>query len=643
MGKELTIVVHGVGVKESGLSADLLSSSLNHITHKPTSSDDFYLVENRGETSAEDRQHNTFKCRVRRFQRKTDGKLDLVVADFYWGDLSRIGTGIFGLIYSFVTLVLGLSHPLRENAKSIYPECSFRKTLVFAFIKLIHGPIAAIHLVLIAGTLIHYFSGSFLFAPPQYTTFAVFIFSGVLAWLYLSKTRNNHYLAKLLGDWVLVATIVVIGFLFLDLVGLDLFEYLDCKLRMVLCKGAVNLHGCNASMTGIFKFGARLLAITPILWTAVVSIAVLILILDWALPHDAPSPSKNIIVPTMSLMMTLWYLMIGSAWGTLAKLGIVPQDAWIKNSYSIFLMIALGALIGLIAVAGYSFVKGRKSTKQFCEKNQNKSDFTKRSIDWLGKSDAQYLRTIVNERTLFYLQLLPVIFLVLIMIIGLNYILGGTPRVDNVVEWSETYVLDITALLAALAAALLVRFAKQFQAAMTILKDIVTYIDNFDSFSVLGGTDSGRREAYKSRERIQARLNSLVEQFVEDEDPDTIVFVTHSQGTVIAIDSIDNFGKQWIKRKGNVKNRAIKLITMGSPYTHIYNYYFAASFEAISDRKSLNTTSKQALILEWKNVFRLDDYVGTFIDSSNTIIKEHCVGSGGHTYYWTDSAVTRII
>ena len=173
--RQLVVVVHGVGVKEAGVSADMLATALEDVrdgqgdasmlsyageTLRPHSSDDFHLRE--FEIYNEDGKRQVFPARIRRYRSNDEatGKLraERVVADFYWGDISNIASGVAGLFLGILKTILGLCHVVRESAWSVFPGDGFNRfirKLANAAALTIHGPIAAINVVLLAGVLVH--------------------------------------------------------------------------------------------------------------------------------------------------------------------------------------------------------------------------------------------------------------------------------------------------------------------------------------------------------------------------------------------------------------------------------------------------------------------------------------------------------
>jgi hypothetical protein len=147
---------------------------------------------------------------------------------------------------------------------------------------------------------------------------------------------------------------------------------------------------------------------------------------------------------------------------------------------------------------------------------------------------------------------------------------------------------------------------------------------------------------YWMRRRIHARLAVLMNELIANEAPDSILLVAHSQGTVIAIDMLDKAAQDW------GRNRTLRLVTMGSPYTHLYHRYFPASFPSHRLRPGLEPAQGPAGLVAWVNLFRADDFIGTHLDAPRNRAlggppgawpRDVVLGLGGHTNYWVDGRI----
>jgi hypothetical protein len=128
----------------------------------------------------------------------------------------------------------------------------------------------------------------------------------------------------------------------------------------------------------------------------------------------------------------------------------------------------------------------------------------------------------------------------------------------------------------------------------------------------------------------------VLKKLLERDRPTRVTVIAHSQGTVIAFNALASLcSQEEFREKAN--DTRIEVVTVGSPLTHLYQHYFPTEYPPLDDPK---WAVLQKVIKRWYNVFRTDDYVGTYIDAD--------VGNGqqenwlenipakpeGHISYW---------
>jgi hypothetical protein len=245
----------------------------------------------------------------------------------------------------------------------------------------------------------------------------------------------------------------------------------------------------------------------------------------------------------------------------------------------------------------------------------------------------------------------------------------GWEWVASTKAFLETWTITIIFAILAGGSALVYYARAEFAAGIGILADVLAYLNNSSWMSDGAGdlykTKEARRQTwlerrffknddgdatnkrprgYWLRRRIHERLDVLVRTLIRDEKPDRLDIVSHSQGTVIAIDLIDLRGKDWKALPGCPDD--MRLVTMGSPYTHLYWHYFPSSFPPVEKRPNLEKEkepdlkkeNESGLLRAWLNIFRIDDFVGTNI-GTGVWPTEHPVHRNGHTNYWVDRDV----
>lgn len=128
------------------------------------------------------------------------------------------------------------------------------------------------------------------------------------------------------------------------------------------------------------------------------------------------------------------------------------------------------------------------------------------------------------------------------------------------------------------------------------------------------------------RSELRTRFTSLIQHLLSTEPDATIAVISHSQGTVVAVDQLQTLADNDLQR--------IQLITMGSPLHSLYKPFFGL-YDNTEPNGLLN--DKLENLMQWNNIYRKGDYIGGEIDYPNCL--NDCIGRGGHTHYWTDARV----
>jgi|GEM_PF-3777754 len=154
------------------------------------------------------------------------------------------------------------------------------------------------------------------------------------------------------------------------------------------------------------------------------------------------------------------------------------------------------------------------------------------------------------------------------------------------------------------------------------------------------GAADPRRTKYRLRQRIQRRLEALIDDVILAQQADRLIFLAHSQGTVIMHDYLMNHddlidpSHRGDKTLASVKR--IDALTLGSPLGHLYRYYFQDY-----DTLPVFSPDKQPLIYKlrgWTNMWRVDDPIARHV-SLFPGIENIGLPPGGHMDYWREDAV----
>lgn len=132
------------------------------------------------------------------------------------------------------------------------------------------------------------------------------------------------------------------------------------------------------------------------------------------------------------------------------------------------------------------------------------------------------------------------------------------------------------------------------------------------------------------RRRIEHRFEEMIEALLARGDKPNLLIVAHSQGTVITLDAL--MRRRWIESLLS-RVESLTVITFGSPVTHVYQRYFPQLYKPFAETSLLELSQDKRV--KWLNVYRIDDFVGTYIENSipNFPINVPAL-PGGHTDYW---------
>ena len=100
--------------------------------------------------------------------------------------------------------------------------------------------------------------------------------------------------------------------------------------------------------------------------------------------------------------------------------------------------------------------------------------------------------------------------------------------------------------------------------------------------------------------------------------PTDLLIIAHSQGTIIVLEELRK--RRWASKLAALQS--VTLITFGSPMTYLYQHYFPLLY---GDLTKGRWRYLQANVPKWVNVYRIDDYVGTHIDSPVGTVAVHSV------------------
>ena len=230
-----------------------------------------------------------------------------------------------------------------------------------------------------------------------------------------------------------------------------------------------------------------------------------------------------------------------------------------------------------------------------------------------------------------------------------------TPTIAAITGYGVT-TLAITARFIGLGPGQLARGGKASEAVRALLDrpyDVATFLREPVGFQAvsIGGRDRhvlGQTARAMPRQRMLNRYQALLEHLARPEKApyDRIVFVAHSQGTVLTT--------ALLAEDGVPLPPEVSLMTFGCPLRQLYLQRFPAQFAWVGGLADLSTRTSfvRAVTREWVNVPAAGDLIGrtVFIPPPSTWasgsawpqppagspqLEELEIGAGGHGSYWT--------
>lgn len=216
-------------------------------------------------------------------------------------------------------------------------------------------------------------------------------------------------------------------------------------------------------------------------------------------------------------------------------------------------------------------------------------------------------------------------------------------KISDLKQWADhafaQYINSTMFLAWALALVFPLLMGNAFNNAVHIARDLIDHQYGPERGRVLTArrdrrlTDALR---WPRRERIRQRLLQVLAALGERGPYDRIIFLAHSQGSVVVYDYLKGAADYASSRVGGTKP---DVITFGSPLGHIYQHYFQeyAGLDAAIDRLAQCTG-------RWINLYRIDDYIGLWVGSpGERNVENRPMDPGGHVDYWKESALAKAI
>lgn len=685
MTRKLVMVVHGIGEQQEGVTVGELVGGLVGDANCETTSD---LVEVQEHYPGSDlRSISRFPAHTRTV--KAD-KAEFDFVEVFWADLSRGMTGRFHSIYDFLLMILGLGYIATTSVNEMYPAHTYNKwvhivmrSLCDYFVRLFHAALLPLNVLAALGIAI-----MLMIVPAQDFSSAEWGLwdhsvdlsvglAGVLAflWGWFIYRRRYGLLMREFGSGLrwLGGGLVVIAALHADsgkpwiktsadCLGTDLDRSLKLK-----CDVADYFLLFPVALGVVFMFLLLLVCVMHALHSA-------------QRDQMALRPGRSLFVQSCGLMAILFGVTSSILWFAYVqavrslKASPIISDDLIASLSSLVLpgmaplfLASLGVAYGAILV-----VMKRSEWDGQLKKLRRKIDRAK-AEGLHDKAEAYETEHKTLKRAVPRLIIGDQITnAVLISSILLTVVLVGFSAFANTfVEWAfnpnptgkgfcangcTTFAgwtfqdvmvaLAKTTSVSALAVIGLFTLSPKPREVLELIvgtgKDVVGY------FAKSRNPDKPAYEdSYVStwaKARINGRFWHVLKRFWDNDRYDELIVVAHSQGGVVAVECIRGLPSYILKKT--------RLVTLGTPVGHIYDFYFPQTFNSSEPDVLGGFGPNGKGMLSWTNIYRADDYVGTWINGLHTVDStgntvevvwpiNKMINQKGHIGYWYDDEVRR--
>ena len=635
---KLVLVVHGVGDPQPGETISRFARSVA-LEESPLEEHQrtIWLPE-----KADDRTTvKTFASHIRRLC--FDDK-NIEMAEVFWGDLSRVRKGILGVFRGLFQILFGLRYVAYVAADQPGQASLWLKRLGLISSRILHGPVLAItfFLTLLALAIL----GTQLMWTESYKghlwTQVVLAGCCTLALLAAGVGWNltRSRVIERFWFWVNVTGLFVGGLMLVKAMFLDMWF-----------PSAVT----DSIRPGLIWYCRVLVVLLGTLWFAEILVLVS-MVFCWfvcALRPDTYRPAVHIAFLLPALAVGVWGQMLPMFWIS-AKRGIdsfarLPEFAAVFDEAIPllgvqFLMVVVSSCAAALIVFNYFNWRKKYGVDDYLNGNQ-------------------VPRLIVHGGLQLVMAICTLIGISLVFTIGTIEAIGYSHReflFGKVLVEINNYAVGLLVPLGGLVMFLLPHFRPAFDILLDVVNhfyfratDIVDALNDDDEFDISETTFESGSLFFCHRDRIHGRLKRILNFYRDQlgENRPNLVLVAHSQGTMIAIEVLNDPDLAWIRNQF----RKVTLVTMGSPMKNLYQHYFRHLYPPLNQPFWSQLRQR---VDRWINIYRVDDYVGREIDfpgphdvavyergnvGTPTEYCNHAVGPRGHQGYWFDREVLQIL
>ena len=643
------VVVHGVGDPQPGETLSLFTRSIAEEDRPLYEAQQTLWLNEKPDLSESVTSVKTFPAHVRRLKFK-DGWIELV--EGFWGDLSQVRRGPIGVVFGLFQILFGLRYVAYVAADQPGVAAHWLKKLGLISSRILHGPVMGVtfYLAILTAAVV----GTEVMWPKSYTgmmwTQVVLASCAGIAILasQLGNRITRSRVVKRFWFWVNITTAFVTGL-------------------MVIKHFTIDWHSTvaqysGAALPGLIWYCRVLVVLLGLLWF-VETLVVVAMAGCWLTAQFHPRANRR----ALHVAFLLPALTVG-IWGQCIPL------LWVSTKEVIVKLVELNEFKRLfdeaIPMLGVQFLMALVMTAVtlvlLLHYLRKRSSINAESF----RRGQRVPRLLVHPVMQLSLGICTTIGVSLVMWISIVENSGNDWHSDALASLMGTANKYAIAVLMPLGGLMLFLLPKM-RGVLDIILDVVNHfyfratkikdvLDDDDEFDIRESTFESGTLYFPRRDQILQRIKRILTHYRDEYShrPD-LVLVAHSQGTVDAIETLNDPEMDWLRNSFG----KVTLVTMGSPVTHLYQHYFGHFYPPFTDR-FWNTLHQQ--IDRWVNIFRVDDFVGLDVDfghlpqsreeamAMNRNLDSQCklhfaqcsnhpVGARGHVNYWADVEVLEIL
>lgn len=536
----------------------------------------------------------------------------VVVAEYHWADLSKVRSGFLSILRNFfqvaadapdvVYTCLGPADSDGNNRDHWLLRC-LRALLALAF-WVIYFPIMAINIAyaaFVVGFALHARTVPGV-TPGTFAESSVVVsalVAGLAIMLLLKWSATTAYFRALA---LMALAVVVVGF------WLGAASPLLFKERLTYRALAAKFNGTLDS-----------------LWAIVMATGLLFLLLTPILLFRFWDRRRAILLAfcAVFLVFRFWLLLITTLWL------IFLTSIFDRQTYQ-SLISDIGGPIRFISLLWFEMATVGLAILVTLAIHRRRTEYGLHNIPHSG-----YPRLIVPSALLVLTYVLNVAGIATICWCNCATLWPGCQQPScSFVYGSSTWIIQNAAILLTLGGMLLQLGESHFK----IVIDLLNYFQSERGHHCPSPIEAMRsvfhvraQASNEFRPKLQQGMKSILVDIEGQHGPfERTVLVGHSLGSMIAIEALRD-GLPASERLGR-----LELVTLGSPYRSIFNYYFPHMFQPVA-------AGLLPGIAGWTNIFRENDFVGVRLSDDDKALEEISEPPLGHTGYLVqDSVVAEI-